>query len=1243
MTNPMYKSVNGLLLSKDGQTLISGINGNVTIPDGITSIGSYASSNCSGLTSVTIPDSVTSIGSYAFSGCSGLTSVTIPDSVTSIGYDAFEDCSGLTSVTIGNSVTNIGSFAFYGCSGLTDVTIPDGVTNIGYSAFYDTPFYNNKPDGLVIFGTIVYKMKGSFPTTVTIPNGVTSIGMYAFSSSGCSVMTSVIIPDSVMRIEECAFEGCRGLTNVTIGTGVMSIGLRAFFHCSGLTSVTIPDSVTSIGSWAFSGCSGLASVTIPSNVDNIYAYAFDGCENLNSIFVPRGCSVDVRAIPSATTVYRYTPIQTILFDRAGGVAEIDSITVKWGEPYGVLPIPNRTGYSFNGWKCGDMVVTQDTIVTVLDDHTLVAQWTPNKYTVIFSANGGTGGMIGSLDYGSALVAPTVTRTGYTFKGWSPNVPATVPLGGATYTALWTPNKYIVTFNANGGTGGTSREMDYESALVAPTVTRTDYTFKGWSPSVPATVPLGGATYTAQWQLNQYTVTFDANGGEGGTSRVFAHGASLTLPTVTRRSHEFVGWFTAADGGTQIAEGAVVVGDMVLYAHWEQQPTVLLYEVSDGKATITKYSSPACEIVVPLEIDGYPVVGIGAGAFANCTELTSVTIPNSVTNIGAAAFSGCSGLTEITLPFVGSQRGTSGSPDSLFGYIFGTSSYTGGTGVRQYVTSSLLASYYIPSSLRCVTLTDETLLGYGAFSSCSGLTNVVINGSMNSIGERAFLNCIGLVSVKIPDTVTDIGTNAFRHCTELVSISMGNRVERIHNAAFQECRNLVNVTLPDSVQSLGPTAFSYCSSLTDMVLSNVTNIAFNAFYECTELKRVEFHACLNAIGSAVFYNCTNLTALTFYDDAPKIVRGNLFNGTAPDGSCAYVRRNSTGWNVPIPGTWNGIAIDYIHHTVTLDSNGGTCATGELSIADGDMVGSLPIPRKEGHGFLGWFTAANGGDKLDETMVVDEDVILYAHWGSLTIEEALGVGEGVTVTTDENFPWLPIFDLSAKLGDAMARSGGIGNRTNTWLSATVEGAGTMAFWCKTSCEHDEDDTFTWDRLMVYTNDVEIVDWRMDGETGWTERTLSFDGGVNTVKWVYYKDKNGTEGEDCAWVDGVTWTPSGSADVVVPVNGTNVTVSGTWLAEKTARAATDDAANGRKVWQCYMLGLDPEQADDDFRITRFWMDGDKPMFEFSHTADGSGNTFVPRIRKMGSATPTGPWQEVPATGNPAYRFFKAEVALP
>ena len=324
--NPIYKSVNGLLLTKDGETLIAGINGNVVIPDSVTSIGDGAFWGYSGLTSVTIPNSVTSIGKDAFKGCSGLTSVTIPNSVTSIGKDAFKGCSGLTSVTIPDSVTSIGDGAFNGCSGLTkfivdsdnpnyksvnglllskdgktliagingNVVIPQCVTSIGEWAFYNC-------SGL---------------TSVTIPDSVTSIGECAFYC--CDGLTSITIPDSVTDIEDWAFANCSGLTkfivdsnnpnyksvnsllltkdgetliagingNVVIPQGVTSIGDYAFYYYDGLTSITIPDSVTSIGAWAFYYCSGLTSVTIPDSVTSIGWYAFEGCSGLTSVTIP---------------------------------------------------------------------------------------------------------------------------------------------------------------------------------------------------------------------------------------------------------------------------------------------------------------------------------------------------------------------------------------------------------------------------------------------------------------------------------------------------------------------------------------------------------------------------------------------------------------------------------------------------------------------------------------------------------------------------------------------------------------------------------------------------------------------------------------------------------------------------------------------------------------------------------------------------------------------------------------------
>ncbi len=254
----------------------------VTIPNSVTSIGSSAFSSCSGLSSVAIGNSVTSIGKSAFEGCSNLTSVTIPNSVTSIGSSAFRSCTRLTSVIIGNSVTSIGSNAFYECSSLTSVIIGNNVTNIGKDAFYNCRSLISVkiPNSVTSIGERAFYNCHSL-TSVTIPNSVTSIGNSAFEY--CSGLTSVTIPNSVTSIGDGAFHKCSSLTSVIIGSGVTSIGKYAFSYCSGLTSVTIPNSITNIEISAFANCTGLTSITIPNSVTSIGDYAFKGCNGLESI------------------------------------------------------------------------------------------------------------------------------------------------------------------------------------------------------------------------------------------------------------------------------------------------------------------------------------------------------------------------------------------------------------------------------------------------------------------------------------------------------------------------------------------------------------------------------------------------------------------------------------------------------------------------------------------------------------------------------------------------------------------------------------------------------------------------------------------------------------------------------------------------------------------------------------------------------------------------------------------------
>ena len=146
--------------------------------------------------------------------------------------------------------------------------------------------------------------------------------------------------------------------------------------------------------------------------------------------------------------------------------------------------------------------------------TFTAQWQVNQYTLTFDSNGGSEVAAITQDYGTAVTAPAnPTREGYTFTGWDKTIPGTMPASDMTFTAQWQVNQYTFTFDSNGGSEVAAITQDYASAVTAPAnPTREGYTFTGWTPEVDATVPAHDVTYTAQWQVNQYTLTFNSNGG-----------------------------------------------------------------------------------------------------------------------------------------------------------------------------------------------------------------------------------------------------------------------------------------------------------------------------------------------------------------------------------------------------------------------------------------------------------------------------------------------------------------------------------------------------------------------------------------------------------------------------------------------------------------------------------------------------------------------------------------------------------
>ena len=207
----------------------------------------------------------------------------------------------------------------------------------------------------------------------------------------------------------------------------------------------------------------------------------------------------------------------------------------------------RAGYTQVGWSTvdgGEKVYDFKDIYTKNEALTLYPVWNTNKYTIAFDTNGGSEITPITQDYGTKITAPDKpTRKGYTFKGWDKEIPKTMPAENITVKAQWEINPYTITFDTNGGSEIAPITQDYGTEITAPdNPTRKGYTFKGWDKEIPETMPAENITVKAQWEINQYTITFDTNGGSEIAPITQDYGTEITAPdNPTRKGYTFRGW------------------------------------------------------------------------------------------------------------------------------------------------------------------------------------------------------------------------------------------------------------------------------------------------------------------------------------------------------------------------------------------------------------------------------------------------------------------------------------------------------------------------------------------------------------------------------------------------------------------------------------------------------------------------------------------------------------------------------
>ena len=617
---------------------------------------------------------------------------------------------------------------------------------------------------------------------------VVTIGISAFYN--ITSLVTVIIPDNIITIESGAFSGCSGLTGITIGNGVVSIGMLAFQNCTSLTNVILPGSVSTIGDSAFYNCSGISSIIIPESVNSIGTSAFASCSNLNSVTF-EGYILEedfpLTAFPG------YLQMTYLATDNSGGPGTYTRQPngTTWIKQTGDSAVTNSAIQGVTIPVRGETPVTD---IAENDQYIGTVTWEPAS-GVTFAP--------------STTYTATITLTakqGFTLEGVTPNfftvagAAATNSADSGVVSAVFPPtteeNVFTVTFDKN-NYDIDSEEANPQTTTVNPPATtidslpipptRTGYAFSEWntvaegsgSSFVQNSPVTDNITVYAQWAA--YTLSIDYNGGGGvgndPASPITAlYGTSISMPanTYTRSGYTFAGWEVSGTGsvpGIYLENVSVPVANLstdiksgsagiTLTATWAEVPPPpgLQYDASGATVTITGYTEPSGNVVIPSVIEGKPVTKIGDGAFQLRYQITGVTIPDSVTTIGDLAFAGC-GFTEITIPGSVTSIGVGSFSSCYFLSAINVDStnanYSTFEGVLFNKDQTVLAVYPEGKGSVYTIPGSVTSIGDGAFAVNSSLTAVTIPYGVTSIGEAAFQGCVILNSVTFDGDIPEI--------------------------------------------------------------------------------------------------------------------------------------------------------------------------------------------------------------------------------------------------------------------------------------------------------------------------------------------------------------------------------------------------------------------------------------------------------------------------------------------------------
>lgn len=954
----------------------------ITIPDSVTVIGDSAFYNCSALIDVTFGNGITNISGYAFAGCEKLMNVTFGNKITTIGESAFKDCPSIRTIVLSNSVKTIGNSAFENCSLLTSVTLGKSLTTISNSAFSGcrklVEVYNlsdieltkgSGNNGGVAFyalnlcasendkGTVYYttdgyifyvyessmfllghigiatslilpeKYNGQFYainayafyedtnlTSITLPDGLIGIGDYAFYSS---VLREITVPDSNTYIGRYSFGYNYYLQELNIN-GTTSIGDYAFYNCTRLKTLQLGNEVKSIGKYSFDDCSDLTTVIIPESVSEIGYSAFSGCQNLESITLPFVGSSKNAEYSSETTLFGYI----FGFNEDTGI----EITQQYGSsnssrrtyyiPASLVSVTVTGENLFNGAFSDCRNITSLTIgdsIKSIGNNAFIGCSSIERITYLGDLTSWCkiNGLGGLLQYGSS------SRTIYIDEKEISDV-LIIPDGVTSISAF-------AFYNCNSITG-----------ITIPSGVQSigDNAFYGC-----------GALETINWNATACQIA-------GSYTKPIFDSCSNVSAINFGNNVAYIPDYTFS-GCTNIT--TIIIPDSVKgigYGSFIGCPI----ETATIPAVACNYiDNSSLKTVIITSGDS-----IAQNAFYGSRSLTSITIPDSVTNIGEYAFGTCNLLEGIKYTGnIASWCGISGL-DNLnhskvyignqkLGELTALTIPNGVAKISSYAfyNCNLLKTISIPDSVKsigdyafaeCVSVGKLTLLCDDAVISSSAFNSINAAIATVSLNNLSFLNNNSLLELEITrgSNITDANLSEL---TQLTTLKLGKGVSGINQpSTFDICENLEriivdannreyasldgilyrldmpqyvycipkklsgNIEIRSGVTSIWGGQFSQYANITGITLpDSVTSIEYSAFRECSGLKYISMGNGVRTIGQVAFGYCSSLETLNLPDSVISV--GDYTNGIFSN--CSSLKSITVGKNLT---EFYGIASD-----------------------------------------------------------------------------------------------------------------------------------------------------------------------------------------------------------------------------------------------------------------------------------------------------------------------------------------------